>query len=226
MPGRKLPLITDEIYHVMNKGIDDHLTFSNKRELDRAVSTLDFYRFSSPPIKFSRFVSLKEEEKSKIYSSMVKTNKHLVEILCFCLMPTHFHLLLKQVCDGGISKFLSNFQNSHTRYFNTSHERKGSLFYDQFNAVRIVSNAQLLHVQRYIHINPLTSFIVKDFDSLLKYPWSSLPIYQNPQNSSMCSTELILSQFKNTNDFLRFLSDHADYQRTLHLIKLREARFP
>lgn len=117
MPGRLPPLVNGQIYHVFNRGIDYRLTFADKLELKRAMATLDYYRFSNPPLRFSRFHKLPFEERDKIQSK-IRTGRKLVDVLSFCLMPNHFHLLLRQACDKGISRFLSNFQNSYTKYFN------------------------------------------------------------------------------------------------------------
>ena len=122
MPYRKTPIVTDEIYHIFNRGIDKRPTFTDKREYQRALLTINFYRFVKPPLKLSRFLSLLDDESTLILQSLEKTNR-LVDTISFCLMPNHFHYLLKQLVDGGIPKFISQFENSYTRYFNTKNER-------------------------------------------------------------------------------------------------------
>jgi len=219
MPGRILPLVTDEIYHVFNRGIDHRPTFTDKKEFQRAMMVLSFYRFSTPPVKLSKFFLLSNERREKILSDLNNENKKLVEILAFCLMPNHFHLLLKQVENNGISKYLSNLQNSYTRYFNTKNERIGPLFLDQFKAVRIQTDEQLLHVSRYIHLNPLTSYVVKNFEKLEDYPWSSLKEYLGTNSIKFCSVEPVLNFFKKTESYKKFLQDQVAYQQELHKIK-------
>lgn len=219
MPGRILPLVNEQIYHIFNRGIDHRPTFTDKREFQRAMLVLSYYSFSTPPVKLSQFLQLSNEDRDNILLNLKKENKKLIEIICFCLMPNHFHFLLKQVEDKGISKFLSNIQNSYTRYFNIKHERIGPLFLDQFKAVLIQTDEQLLHVSRYIHLNPLTSYVVKDFESLKKYPWSSLGEYLGIRNLGICSTDLVLGFFKNKIDYERFLQDQASYQQELQKIK-------
>ncbi|MEK7558696.1 MAG: transposase [Patescibacteria group bacterium] len=216
MPRRLLPLVEGQVYHVFNRGIDHRPTFDDKLELKRALASIDYYRFVSQPLKFSKFLKLSGAERNKLEVKF-KTGPKLIDILSFCLMPNHFHFLLRQVSDKGISKFLSNFQNSYTRYFNTKNERIGHLFLGQFKAVLIETDEQLLHVSRYIHLNPITSYIVKDFNSLLKYPWSSLPEYIKEE--SFCETDTILSFFKKREDYTDFLKDQVDYQRELSKIK-------
>lgn len=219
MPGRILPLVNGEVYHVFNRGIDHRPTFTDKKEFRRAMTVLSYYRFSTPPVKLSKFFLLSNENREIILSGLSSGNQKLAEIICYCLMPNHFHLLLKQVEDHGISRFLSNLQNSYTRYFNTKNERVGPLFLDQFKAVRIQTDEQLLHVSRYIHLNPLTSFVVKDFENLQNYPWSSLPEYLGKNEFRICFSEQVLDFFKKKSDYEKFLQDQVAYQHELHRIK-------
>lgn len=134
-------------------------------------------------------------------------------------MPNHFHFLLRQIKDGGISKLIGNFTNSYTRYINTKQERAGPLFTGKFKSVRIETQQQLLHVSRYIHLNPYTSFVVKDTEGLRQYPYSSFPEFIGKTDSQLCMKEDILAGFKNPKQYEQFVLDQADYQRTLGQIK-------
>lgn len=218
MPGRATLLVNDQIYHVFNRGIDHRSTFTNKWELERAMMVLSYYRFSTPPMRLSRFLQLSNQDRQKILSKLNESEK-LVELLCFCLMPNHFHFLIKQLTENGISKFLSNLQNSYTRYFNTRNSRIGPLFLDQFKAILIETDGQLIHVSRYIHLNPLTSYVVKDFEDLKNYPWSSFGEFLDIIQNKICSSEFILDFFKRNKDYEMFVHDQANYQRELHKIK-------
>ena len=113
---------------------------------------------------------------------------------------------------------MSNFQNSYTRYFNKRHKRDGSLFLDQFKAVRVVSEQQLLHLSRYIHLNPYSSYVVKNFSELKNYQWSSFPEYLGEKNG-FCATEVVLSFFPSREKYKNFVLNHADYQRGLEIVK-------
>jgi len=217
MPGRITPLVTDEVYHVYNRGINKQLTFTTKKEYRRAILALEFYRVSNPPIRLSKFLEL-DKEKQKEITEVINQTEKLVQIICFCLMPSHFHFLLKQKKDNGISKFLGNFQNSYTRYFNTRNERDGSLFLDQFKAKRIETDEQLIHVSRYIHLNPHTGFIIKTIKELEEYPWSSFPNYITGNNGFL-EPDLVLDMFGSRDKYKQFVFDQADYQRKLKMVK-------
>ncbi|MBI2337742.1 transposase [Candidatus Daviesbacteria bacterium] len=218
MPGRLTPLVNDQIYHVFNRGINHQPTFLDKLEYKRARLVIDFYRFSNLPAKLSKFLTLSNDDRTKIMDNLRKEDDKLVEILAFCLMPNHFHFLIKQIKDKGISKFLGNFQNSYTRYSNTKRERDGSLFLDQFKAKLIITDEQLIHISRYIHLNPYTSYVVKDLNTLFAYPWSSLSEYLS-NKAEICNLDIIMSLFINPKVYQKFIEDHADYQRQLHKIQ-------
>jgi putative transposase len=143
----------------------------------------------------------------------------LVQIIAYCLLPNHFHLLLKQQKENGISKYMANLTNSYARYFNPKHKRRGPLFEGRFKAVRIETDQQLLHVNRYIHLNPYSSFLTKTVEQLFSYPYSSLPQYLKNGNSDSLEKEIILDFFKTPSSYKEFLKDQADYQRQLDIIK-------
>lgn len=219
MPGRTIPLVIGEIYHVFNRGVASQPTFLNKRDYDRALETAFYYRNGNPPIKYSYFLSLAVKQRIQILEELSKKKNFLVEVICYCLMPNHFHFLLRQTKDNGIAKFMSNFSNSYTRFFNTKHERAGPLFTGKFQSVRIETQEQLLHVSRYIHLNPYTGFVVKTFKDLENYSYSSFPEFIGKTTLNFCSKEAILTDYKDTKRYAQFVFDQKDYQRTLDFLK-------
>ncbi|MBI2028857.1 transposase [Candidatus Gottesmanbacteria bacterium] len=219
MPGRNIPLVTGEIYHVFNRGLASVPVFQNKRDYDRILETMLYYQNERPPIKYSRFLTLSIEDRQNILKNLAKQRQFQIEIITYCLMPTHFHLMIKQVVNEGISKFVGNFTNSYTRYLNTRSERIGPLFEGKFKAVRIHTEGQLLHLHRYIHLNPYSSFVVKGLNDLENYIFSSLPEYLGNTQTNHCAKNAILDNFKNKDSYKKFLFDQADYQRRLEEIK-------
>ena len=218
MPGRIVPLVFGQIYHVFNRGIDHRSTFTDRREYQRAYKSMSYYRLCNLPMSLSKYLRLDNDRKLEMNNLLDKSEK-LIEIYSYCFMPNHFHFLLKQVTDDGISKFLSNFQNSYTRYFNTKQERDGSLFLDQFKAVRIENDEQLIHVSRYIHLNPYTGFVIKRVEELLSYEWSSFKEYLTSEKEGITERTLILSFFPGKEKYKRFVFDQADYQKKLKEIE-------
>ena len=136
-------------------------------------------------------------------------------------MPNHFHLLVKQLQEKGISLFVSNIQNSFAKNFNLKNDRHGSLFDHNFKSKRITNNEEYIHVSRYIHLNHVTAGLI-EFEQLLTYPWTSLPYYlgsRNPEGSDLVNTKPILDYFKTPDKYLKFLKNNVDYQRKLNKIK-------
>lgn len=217
MPIRTLPLVNGEYYHVFNRGVALQPTFNEKRDFERFILCLSYYKYKAPPFKLSRLLQLKNDERMATLSKLEITNNKVVDILAYCLMPNHFHLLLKQITDDGISTFLRLITNSYTKYVNVKAERVGPLFQGAFKAVHIESDEQLLHVSRYIHLNPLVSYVVKDAH-FLAYPWSSLREYSNG-NSELVDLNEVLEHFKNTADYVQFVLDQAEYGKELEKIK-------
>jgi putative transposase len=216
MDYRKTPLVIGEYYHIFNRGVAKTPTFLTKSDYKQAIASLLYYTDINPLMKFSRFKKLSIEEKDSVLKRSEDSNK-FVELICYCFMPNHFHLLVKQLAENGISIFLSRFANSYTKYFNTKNERVGPLFQGTFKSVHIESEDQLLHLSRYIHLNPLTTFVVLDRD-FLSYPWSSLKVYLE-DNSRLVNTKPVLSEFSSSKKYLDFVLNQKDYQRKLHKIK-------
>lgn len=219
MPGRKTPLVSGEIYHVFNRGISLQPTFFDKRDYQRLLNTMSYYQNCNPPMKLSLFLTASQENKEKFMEESRIKADFLVEIICFCFMPNHLHFLLKQIKEGGISRFMSNLANSYTRYLNTRQKRNGPFFQGKFKAVRIETDEQLLHVSRYIHLNPMTSFVVAEETDLANYLYSSFPEYLGKTEKNICQKEIILDQFRTKESYERFVFDQAGYQRKLEVIK-------
>lgn len=217
MADRKFPIATGQFYHVFNRGVAKQPIFLTKKNYEQAHLTLSYYRFRNPPLRLSRFKELSQHERNKIFSSLEQSNDLLVKIVSFVLMPNHFHFLLQQAVDGGIGNFIAQFSNSYTKYFNTKEQRTGHLLQGVYKAVLVEKDEQLIHLSRYIHLNPVVSFVIKE-DQLLSYPWSSLPTFLNGGSNSVW-VEPVLSQFSSTEDYKKFVSDQLDYGKKLEVIK-------
>lgn len=214
---RNLVFSPGEYYHIFNRGVEKRPIFTEKRDYARAESTITYYRYSHPPVKFSKYLHTSKDQKPELHKSLLKSPKDVI-VLAYCLMPNHFHFLLRQESDNGISRFVSKFSNSYTKYFNTKHTRVGPLFQGTFKAVLVESEEQLIHLSRYIHINPFASSLVKK-ESLTTYPWSSFHEYLNPTAQNLTDQTIILSLFRSTVNYLEFCQNHLAYAEELERIK-------
>lgn len=219
MPRRRIVISTGEIYHVFNRSVGHIPIFNSIRDYKRALQVFEFYSHLKPPLKYSRFNVLPSDQKAAFLQSLRVNYPKIVKLSAYCLMPNHFHFLISGSREDGISTFMRNFQNSYAKFFNIKYERFGALFQSMFKAVRIETDEQLLHVSRYIHLNPVTSFVLKEAQELDAYQWSSWRAYNQLISSEMINTSEIMSQFKSINDFRKFNFDQVDYQRSIDEIK-------
>lgn len=187
---------TGNYYHIYNRGVEKRNIFINRRDYQRFLLTMDFYRKSPLPAKLSDFKRGLEKTKK------IENQIDLVEIYAYCLMPNHFHFLLKQTTDSGITHFIRKFANSYTRYFNTKYDRIGPLFQGTFKAKLIENDEYLLQVSKYIHRNPLKI----SNNNLSSYSYSSYKDYLSEEKHPFCNTEFILSYFSKTNPNLGYRS--------------------
>lgn len=207
MPARKVILATGEIYHLYNRGLRGNV-FKDKRSANRFIQIMSYYLQPFPSVKFSYFQ--KQPEKYPI-----DLKKKLVEVYAFCLMPSHFHLLLKQIEAKGIQKYIHRIAGSHAQYLKTRNSQRGPVFEGKFKAVRIQTREQFIHLTRYIHLNPVTEYLVND---PLEYKYSSYRYYLNKDKSSLVNKEDAMENFT-ISSYTKFVLDRIRYQRKLNKIK-------
>lgn len=197
---RKQVFSIGSFYHVYNRGVEKRtifLTIKNRKKFLEQMT-----RFNT--IDARGHVGVKSDRSGKI-----------VEIIAFCLMPNHFHLLLKQVEEGGISKYMHRLETGYTMYFNKCNDRSGVLLQGTFKCKTITTNSYLLQLSKYIHTNPLHVIRAKQTDiSILKkrlceYSWSSFREYCNIwlKESVVDNKEPILGQFKNNDAYKKYVLD-------------------
>lgn len=218
MPLRRIIFASNEIYHVLNRGVASTPIFETSSNYDRFLKLINYYRFKKPPLSFSKYLKLPHEQRTLFEKHLMEEGRPQVEIYSYCLMPNHFHILLKQLEDKGIQKTLSNLQNSYSRYFNLKTKREGPLFQSRFKAKRIESDEIFLHVSRYIHLNPTTSYLV-EASNLSNYPWSSFPEYLKTETSEFIKKNVVLNIAGGIENYKRFIFNQVDYQRKLNKIK-------
>jgi REP element-mobilizing transposase RayT len=125
-------------------------------------------------------------------------------LICYCLMPNHFHLLIRQNGDLKISKFIQKLCTGYAKYFQKKYEHNGHLFQGTFKAILIENESYLMWLSAYIHQNPATAGIVKNLED---YPYSSYLDYIGKRNSDLCEKNVILDKFKNVDDYKKFVAD-------------------
>lgn len=201
---RNIKIVSGEYYHIFNRGVNKRLIFHDNA--DRARFLFLILYFQSPVIiqNIGRLVKLfvKHSVFNKDKQEIVKSK--FIELTSFCLMPNHFHLIVKEVEENGIARYMQRVLNSYTKYYNTKYNKSGHLFQGPYKAVHIKNNNQLLYLSAYIHRNPreLKEWLNKENN----YQWSS---YQDFVNKNRFEESLVFDiingQFENKKEYDRFV---------------------
>jgi putative transposase len=198
MPSRNVLKIDipDSYYHVYARGASRQEIF-----LDDA----DYWYFLE---LFRRYLSPEEILDS---ARMPYDKLHDdVELLCYCLMPNHFHLLLYQVNEHAMQRLMRGVMTAYSRYFNKKYKRSGSLFESRYKASRISSDEYLMRITRYIHLNP---------KKWRNYPYSSLVHYTEGNDADWLREQRILGLFSSKSAYGEFVADYESVKESLTLVK-------
>ena len=184
---------------MFNRGVDKRVIFTNRYDMDRFFKSLIEFNVIDP------IGSLYENSHKKCGGSTATLSEKLVNIIVYCLNPNHYHLILEQLVDGGISEFMKRI-GGYTWYFNNKYERSGALFQGRFKAIHIDSNEYLLHAGSYVNLNDRvhqlggsTATTVKLVES--RSSWGE---YTDTKIKGICEKEIILGQFKNVGEYKKF----------------------
>ncbi len=210
---RKDPLLNNQIYHIYSRSIAKFEIYNSELDFQRFLNMMQMYSFVGFNYKYSRYDDLSDQLKSQIINDLAESSPKYVNIICYCIMPTHFHLVLKQNRKDAISKYLGNLLNSYSRYFNTKYKRIGPLWSSRFKNVLVNNDEQLLHLTRYIHLNPSSVGI-----SISPEDWtySSYNEYINDEKH-LCDYGDDLEI--NPVQYRKFVNDRKTYQKSLSIIK-------
>lgn len=197
MPGRNLikQYADESYYHIYNRGVNKEPIFKNDQDYAVFTSLLKRYLGAQTEKKQNRL-----NHPNFFYD---------IELLAYCLMSNHFHLFIYQNHGDAITKFMRSLTTAYSMYFNKKYKRIGPLFQQRYRAVRIEHDSQLLHISRYIHLNPA------DYKN---YQWSS---YKNYVNNIYPEGEW-LRPLKITSlydDYEKFVDDYKDYHDELEELK-------
>lgn len=217
---RKNKFVEGQYYHVFNRIILRIPEFRNPKIAARFVQALLLANSTKSSEAFSYLRNTDHAVFEKALE-IVKKGKKLVDVVCYVVMGDHYHLLLRELVENGITNFLRKCDTSIAKYVNISKERRGPLFEGCFKAKLVDSNEYLIHLSAYIHLNPL-DFIdgpnwrfhrIKNWplkrEKLLKYPWSSLKSFldNNHEDNILSGTEIILGQFSKRQDYENYLRE-------------------
>ncbi len=220
---RKEIFTPGEYYHIYTRTIFGMKEFENPQNANKLAQNflLSNSTNSTQAFDYLRKATFPKFEKAREIS---ETGEKFVDVICYCIMPNHYHLLLKELRKNGIVDFVRRCNTSVAKHINTKNERKGPLFESKFNSKHIDSNEYLLHLSVYIHLNPLDFLTgkewrehgIKDWRSakkkLLAYPWSSLKSFLNKKNDDLIVSglDIISDQFKDGSEYESFLREWSE----------------
>jgi len=230
---RKIQFINNEIYHVYNRGVDKREIFSDEEDYFRFVHDLFEFNDKAPAQNSYYFYSKRElAQLSEVRPRKIdRVRKLLVEVLAFCLMPNHYHLLLRQKNNDGIRQLLHKLGTGYTMYFNAKNERTGVLFQGSYKAILVRQDNYFTHLPYYIHLNPLDLLepewrtgkiknYKKAVEFLESYRWSSHLDYIGKKNfPSVTQREFLLGVLAGSGNYRKNI---LNWLKEMDLTKIKE----
>lgn len=195
-------------YHIYNRGVEKRRIFEDDKDYLAFLGCLKLYLTSPKPIDRRIVITLQGEtlsDSKTIYCPSRQPNNHekTIELVAYCLMPNHFHLMLRSIERDSMPRFMRSLATRYSMYFNEKYERVGSLFQGPYKAVMIEQENQFLWVTKYIHRNPLSLSSYKSYKErpckLSEYPYSSYKNYLGQIHQTWIHSENILTYFSQTN---------------------------
>lgn len=191
--------LADGYYHIYNRGVEKRKIFIDEQDYKVFLTYLKNYL--EPIDQKAIWAEIEKTHyllRDKLFNKLQMNNyTDKIQLFCFCLMPNHFHLLLKQKNERGIEEFMRSLGTRYVMYFNKKYKRTGGLFQGRYKAVLVKTDEQLLHLSRYIHLNPKHKGPA--LPDRPEKSYSSLPFYLGKQGIKWLQADQILSFFSKTN---------------------------
>lgn len=205
---KKPAFVSEHLYHIYNRGVEKRKVFQDDNDRFRFIHDLFEFNDEAPALNVVYRFNKQSMEVQPQYIEMGRREprKLLVDILAFCLMPNHYHILVKQRLDGGIVNFMKKLGTGYTMYFNQKYKRVGPLFQGRFKAILVDNESHFIHLPYYIHMNPLDLIMpewregtIPDFNKTISflenYRWSSYLDYIGKKNFPSVTQREFLSNF-------------------------------
>ncbi|MBA3678915.1 transposase [Candidatus Saccharibacteria bacterium] len=180
--------VDEGIYHAYNRGVEKRNIFIDTQDYKQ------FLRIINDILVDPQYRIIKKGEIPR------KNYFNCIELYSYCLMPNHFHLLLKQQNAQDMQAFMRSLLTSYSMYFNIKYKRVGRLFQGIYKAAMVSTDDQLIHTSRYIHLNPVELKMLFEY-----YPYSSYQCYANQTSSNFVNTSKILTYFSNSLEYVEFV---------------------
>lgn len=211
-----------EYYHVFNRGVDKRTVFLDQNDFGRFFQSMEEFN-TIKPIGSIYENSFRKNKNFELGSSasklpkLVSNQDRLVNFVCYCLNPNHYHFILEQVVNKGIEKFMHRLGTGYTKYFNKKHKRNGALFQGKYKINHIYSEEDLLELSAYVNLN---GKVHKLGSSASKSSYGEYFDKDKPKGkSNFCKKDIILKQFKNQFEYKKFAEDSLREIKTMRDFK-------
>ena len=202
---KRFGLAPDEYYHICNRGVNKQTIFHDKGDFYRFLFLILYFQSQTNFSKVGRAVQeFVQHPMLDIVDEVIE--KRTVELVAFCIMPNHFHLILKEVDDHGVSLYMQRILNAYGKYYNTKYKKSGHVFQGPYRLVHIESDVQMLHLSAYIHRNPRE--LVRWRNNFSEYEWSSYQDFIGVSRwGGLLLSDSILGEFKKKYDYKNFVNN-------------------
>ena len=214
MPYRKVKMENDSLYHIYCRSIAGYKIYNSSNDYNRFINAALYYNNDNKPMSLSRYLN-QNTNNELLYNCDITSGKY-VDICAFCVMPTHFHFILKQLSDDGISKFMMRLMQCYSQYFNLKYKRKGPLWDDRFHNIHINTEEYLLHLTRYIHSNPVKKELAINS---VDWPYSSYKEYIKDSTVKIVPGYFLNNLDLTPNEYKIFANEEIDEQKELTILK-------
>jgi len=195
----------DQMYHIYNRGADKRIIFRDRRDYAVFLSYLKYALLPEARLEDKEIEDISQSQRFNLR----RLNLHSrLDLVAFCLMPNHFHLLAYQYDESAITALMRSVATGYSMYFNKRYDRKGTLFQGRYKASLINTEAYWLHISRYIHLNPIELGV--DYEL---YDYSSYRSYTKKAEFQWLKPDWVLDSFENILDYEKFVKYYID-QRT------------
>jgi len=191
-------------YHVYNRGVEKRIIFQDEQDYNVFFSYLKTYLMKKDIDCLENVIC--DENSSPEQKNRAKKEIHLnnffgkIDLLIFCLMPNHFHFLLKQNAIDDMDLFMNSICTRYSMYFNRKNGRVGPLFQGVYKAVMVSNNEQMIYLSRYIHRNPVG---LPQISRLDQYRFSSYPDYLSKNKNKIIDASKIMELFDNNREYYK-----------------------
>ena len=181
MRCRKGQFIQGQYFHIYNHAINDELLF---REDEDYIYFLEKFK--------------------------LKLKKYPTSVFAYCLMPNHFHFLLRQDSNKPIYKIFNDLNNSYVPHYNFKYNRKGRLYRSTLKHINIKKDNYLIYLCQYIHYNPVKAGLVK---KISRWKYSNYLEWIGFRNSLLFNNEILTKYYNNSKEYIKQIEEHEKYMK-------------